>query len=827
MFLLDVSSTDYGRKIILTGRKADGTRSVQTKLFDPWLYIQSSENIPKQLEGKIETTNMRPFIGHSFAPHQLLRISRSDFYKLPKTERERLGTRAFESNISPEIQFMSSHPQLSVANWTLSDKDKPPPCLLVMSYDLETTGLDAPTDVIFQVSLVFWRTLDDPHMAHTDSVVICVGDAICPQNAEFSIISVKTERDLLVKLRDIIIRSDPDIMMGYNTAAFDNRFLCIRCMQHHVDMSISATSKPSRFYKKSLSSSAMGSNEIYVWDCPGRIMIDLYLYAKQTFLGLENYSLDYISNHFIGQQKEDVSYGRMLEAFRTKDPSEMGIIASYCYQDSKLCNLLCKKWNTISSILQESRCCSLPNPSSICTTGRQSKLIAFILREIHGKYYLNDFQSIVDMDDGYEGATVIDTKPGLYAKPCDQILCCDFASLYPNLMITYGISPERLDSTNELPDEDVDLYSITSNVTVRLVKRKEGDTEPVFSDILNRLLHERKKIRRAMKSEKDPLSLEIMNCQQLARKVLANSMYGFMGASAGIFKGALMQLAAVVTLCGRNTLQFTKQIAEDEYGCKTIAGDTDSVMVQLPARTHEDPATRMEHCFSLGQKMCDDISARLPGTLELELEAIYWPGLYYRKKHYAAKVWEHHSSPLPHLKIKGLRPVRKDAILFLRDTCQEILNALVMEGNEVKAKRLARDKMLDLKRGLIPLDQLLFSKTLRTFDPSVKSPHVTIARKLRSNGRAPQLGTKVSYLLCQGTRHGDVSESAATVEEVTSGLRKLDMDAYFEKSFIKPVSSLLEPIQPHAEENMREEWRLPPGKKLLVQKKMGDFFKIG
>lgn len=63
--------------------------------------------------------------------------------------------------------------------------------------------------------------------------------------------------------------------------------------------------------------------------------------------------------------------------------------------------------------------------------GRQTKVINLILAEIHGQYVYNPPANAVDAEgeesvQGYEGATVIDTKKGFYNGPTQQVVLLDY-----------------------------------------------------------------------------------------------------------------------------------------------------------------------------------------------------------------------------------------------------------------------------------------------------------------------------------------------------------------------------------------------------------------
>lgn len=289
------------------------------------------------------------------------------------------------------------------------------------------------------------------------------------------------------------------------------------------------------------------------------------------------------------------------------------------------------------------------------------------------------------LDSKYEGATVIDTHRGYYGAPDQQVILVDFASLYPNVMITHRICPTRYVRSN-IPEEvaaslepgvTVKEHRIGATKTVRLATPSGDDSPPIFTDIIKKLLRERALVRKAMKTITDKGQLEVLDCRQKAKKVMANSAYGILGTSTGMMP--LPDLAAVITYEGRMALLETKRIAEEKYGAFVVGGgtfthmrhvlylysthvlhfspycfsysDTDSIFFTLPHPTAVPAAPdeawmreRMIYVFEMAATIARDITDRFKelheySTLDLEFEGVMFPSLFLKKKNYAAVLW--------------------------------------------------------------------------------------------------------------------------------------------------------------------------------------------
>lgn len=232
-------------------------------------------------------------------------------------------------------------------------------------------------------------------------------------------------------------------------------------------------------------------------------------------------------------------------------------------------------------------------------------------------------------NEGYEGAIVLHPKPGIYDDAPISVL--DYASLYPSSMISENISHDTivLDSKyDNLPgyeyvDITYDLFKGKGDdkkkigeQTCRFAQFPNGE-KGLLPRILQKLLKQRKSTRKkitwktiSLKSgdvykgnivggddntiklkveDKDTIEINkddidskvdtynefqkaVLDGLQLAYKVTANSLYGFVGApTSQLF---MKELAASTTATGRNLIMSAKKFAEEEYNCEVVYGDS-------------------------------------------------------------------------------------------------------------------------------------------------------------------------------------------------------------------------------------------------------------
>jgi len=125
------------------------------------------------------------------------------------------------------------------------------------------------------------------------------------------VVSCKTEKDLLIEWKNLIIREDPDIIIGYNIFGFDYEFMFRRayendCLDEFLKISrnvdeLCATKDRDGVYHIQETSIvlASGQHNLNYINTSGRLQIDLYNYFRRDY-NLASYKLDSVAGYFIG-----------------------------------------------------------------------------------------------------------------------------------------------------------------------------------------------------------------------------------------------------------------------------------------------------------------------------------------------------------------------------------------------------------------------------------------------------------------------------------------------------------------------------------------------
>ncbi len=172
----------------------------------------------------------------------------------------------------------------------------------------------------------------------------------------------------------------------------------------------------------------------------------------------------------------------------------------------------------------------------------------------------------------YAGGLVLQPTPGLH----DNIAALDFKSMYPNLMITYNLSPDTYISPKD-PTPAGGVYE-APEVGHKFRKEPPG----FYKEVLTYLIKVRGEIRARMK-KLAPTSLEyrVLDSRQKAVKVITNASYGYAGWTGA--RWYVKPVAEAAAAYGRHTIQTAIQMAE-KAGLKVVYGDTDSIFLQNDAQ---------------------------------------------------------------------------------------------------------------------------------------------------------------------------------------------------------------------------------------------------
>uniref|UniRef100_A0A6C0IM58 DNA-directed DNA polymerase n=1 Tax=viral metagenome TaxID=1070528 RepID=A0A6C0IM58_9ZZZZ len=476
-----------------------------------------------------------------------------------------------------------------------------------------------------------------------------------------------------------------------------------------------------------------------------------------------------------GLAKDDVT---PQDIFRmtNEGPAERAIIAKYCIQDCNLVHHLMRKIDVITGYVEMANLCSVPL-DFLVMRGQGIKLTSYIAKKCREKHTLLPVLDKGDIDEGYEGATVLEPKCNLYLD--DPVACLDYSSLYPSAMMSENISHDSKVLTREydlngnlLKEEGTSIIHVTKgkqfiydnlpgyeyvdiqydtykwqrrggNAKAAMEKVKVGykicrfaqfpedKGRAIMPSILEELLAARKATRKLAEKETDDFMKNVLDKRQLSIKVTANSMYGQTGAKTSTFYEK--DCAASTTAIGRKLLTYGKRVIEEAYAnqilptkdhgmvktnAEYVYGDTDSVFFKFNLT---DPTTgekilgqkALEITIELAQQAGELASKFLKKPHDLEYEKTFMPFCLLSKKRYVGMLYETD----PHSckrKSMGIVLKRRDNAPIVKDVYGGIIDILMKEKNIEQAVKFLKDCMQNIVDGKYGMDKLVITKSLRS-----------------------------------------------------------------------------------------------------------------
>jgi DNA polymerase elongation subunit (family B) len=554
--------------------------------------------------------------------------------------------------------------------------------------------------------------------------------------------------------------------------------------------------------------------------------------------------------------KDDVSPQDIFRLQRGTS-ADRAKVAAYCIQDCDLVVELYKKLDVFNNAMAMANACSVP-VSYIFTRGQGIKIESLIFKECYERGQCiqvlptqprstgpSGQTGPTDQEDSYEGAIVLPPNPGFYKD--SPIGVADFASLYPSTIISENISHDTLVWAKDYDlngkflcfsygkgeaaeaaapvdvqwtDIEFDIWApdpadtrkhptkIKRGVRVCRYAQFPGQRKGTLPEIVRGLLAARKAKRKEAEKENDPFKKALLDAEQLAYKLTANSLYGQLGS--GTFKVRLQHLAASVTSYGRKQILFAKAAIEDAYGpaaadprccAETVYGDTDSLFINFNVKNPEtgrllEGREAIVATMHLTEEAGKRVSNYLKAPHDFEYDKVFSPFIIFSKKRYVGNKFE--ESPDDYYQNSmGIATKRRDYAGIVKIIYGGAIRILLTERDPIAASDFVKGKLMDLAEGKVSMNQLTITKSLRAEYNSPTPPaHKMLAERIgvRDPGNKPASGDRISYLYVlppigqvSSKLQGDRIETPTFIKE--KGLQ-LDAKYYMEHQLMNPISQL-------------------------------------
>lgn len=688
-------------------------------------------------------------------------------------------------------------------------------------------------------------------------------DEPTPGDVEVTVIRVKSEEELINEMSRLVRELDPEVITGYNILGFDYSYLDARLKRR-----VKTWQPMGRLLGKiptlKSQSGAYGHNDINILLMDGRINIDLYPLIRRDYK-MDKYDLGTVSRTFLGENrdKHDIKAAEMFAIYDqmkmalaqpeneeqlVKAKREMTRVMRYCIQDSELVIELFDRLNVWIGLIELSNIVGV-TVMDLFTRGQQVRCFSQIYDLAFKRGYVIDDRVVPHVR--FAGGFVYDPIPGLY----ENIICLDFASLYPSIIQAYNICwttlvPPELDT--DIPDDQCTVFDFDQEevpVSPKNSQRDEGTSDEEESDIdeddepgelsqkakkrlvhrhfkfvksevsqgllphlVRNLVERRRAVRRLLDGvrneetgewvllpEKDPVTKIILDKRQNALKVTANSFFGFLGVNGG--KLPLIEGAMAITYKGRELIGKVSEYLATKYQSKIVYGDTDSCMVDLNIK---DP----KECHSWGMRLSEEISGNprkgipglFPPPLRMEFEKAMRL-LCLRKKKYAAVLIDKngkHKTEDKDIFKRGIILARRDNCKWIRNVYLRLLKHILLKGSMVEAMDIIIDAVKELIEGRISYKDLIIIRTLGANYKQDTYFMKVFSDQLRKIGKPANPGDRLEYLIVSTPNPDEKIGLKMRLPETyleqlsTPQEEKIDYLYYLEHMMINPIDQLFE-----------------------------------
>ena len=541
------------------------------------------------------------------------------------------------------------------------------------------------------------------------------------QTHEVVYVKCADEKELLHKFVYHWAKTSPDVVTGWNCEFFDIPYLVNRIRKINGESRMKMLS-PWKMIDERETHTGYGQTTLK-YEIKGVAILDYMAIFKKfgySYGPQESYKLDHIANVVLGEKKLDFGEASDLNELHANDYQKF---IDYNIKDVELIDRMEDKLGLISLCLTMAYKGGVNYEQVLGTVAIWDSLI---YRDLHAKRIAVP-QNSESFKGAYPGGYVKEPHVGMH----DWVCSFDLNSLYPSIIMQYNMSPETILNDDEL------------NVTVETVLAKQvKNTIPntalavggtrfstkklgILPAIIQEIYDDRVKFKQAQLKAEQELELTatksevyglekriaIAKNQQMALKILLNSLYGAMGNK--WFRYFDMRIAEGITLTGQATIRWAENNLND-YLNKALANkkdyvvaiDTDSVYVTLNEFVERlgpnNPIDFLDKMCSGAlegalTKCYDELYTTLGGIenkMVMGREVIADRGIWTAKKRYILNVHDNEGVRYakPKLKIMGIEAIKSSTPAICRQALKDIFKRIIDTDQETVQSDIANFK---------------------------------------------------------------------------------------------------------------------------------------
>lgn len=636
----------------------------------------------------------------------------------------------------------------------------------------------------------------------------------------------------------------PDVITGWNTRLFDIPYLVNRINRVLGQEQTKRLSPWSQVNYRQISVKGKSLDTYELYGIQQLDYLDLFQKFGYSYGAQESYRLDHIANVVLGERK--LSYDEVSslhELYRTNHQK----FIDYNIKDVELVDRLEDKMGLISLAMTMAYRGGVNYSDTFGTTMIWDTII---YRDLANKNIV-----IPPNEDKfkapYPGGYVKDPMIGLHEWVCSF----DLNSLYPNIIVQWNMSPETI-IDGVIPGVDVDsclggnnnTNSTPDSCMAANGARFRTDKQGIIPAIIVQYYDERKLVKKKMLEAKQVLEnntdksdlqkvyqierdINRYENQQMAIKILMNSLYGAMGNQ--YFRYFDLRVAEGITLTGQLAIRWAEKAMNTRLNKLlstnnkdyVIAIDTDSLYVSfadlISKFNPKSPVDFLDEvCRTEFEKILNDAYAELherfhcySNRMEMKRESIADRGIWTAKKRYILNVYDNEGVRYaePKLKIMGIEAIKSSTPSVCREALKQLFKVII-SGSETKTQKAISSfkeyfstlppEEVSFPRGVSDIKKWADKQTkYKKGVPIHVRGAIVYNYAIREKGLEKKYTTiqngdkiKFCYLKMPNSLRENVISFNQYLPSELQIHKYIDYDTQFEKTFLDPILPILDAI---------------------------------
>lgn len=511
-----------------------------------------------------------------------------------------------------------------------------------------------------------WYDLDGDSIEETFDIPSVTEDTRLSEIGDFGDVDstdfCPDEKTMLKHFADYVSEVDPDVLTAWNVK-FDAGQTVGRMEEIGVD-----SDRLSRMGNTYMTNK--GDTVIQ-----GRTVFDLlYNYKKSQLTELSSYSLNSVAEAELGTEKVDHTGMGFFEMYE-EDPE---LFLRYNVMDVELAVGIDRESGVFDfkQALRHEVGLELHE-----TRDNHTMIEMFARRELHERGLIA-LDPSGGVDEEYDGAHVFPPYKGLTTN----VTGVDLASLYPNTMAMFNMSPETKvslpESLRDLPPQQVNGLLGTSYARAPNGQWFDLENEGIFAALVDKAIGLKEGYKKQLKKASGDAK-EALQDSYDAAKAVTNSLYGVLGWVHFFLYDRDVALA--ITSAGVECIKRTERFFREDTDGEVIYGDTDSNYLEWPQDWDKEYVieTAKDACNTLNTAIYPELGAEMgvpeaQNRWEIVLES--YAKTYFqhgKKKRYAMHITWDEGKEVDKKKITGYG--RSDVSANTSDLIDNILKN-IMDG---------------------------------------------------------------------------------------------------------------------------------------------------